>query len=331
MSGTSVSAEFYPPTFVVEINGARIDPLAAYSIRSLEVQEGINRASAFSLAVQDDVRDGQFTWIGHTLFKVGNTVRISVGYGGDNVVIGEGKIQNINAQFTESGHPSFTVEGAGDGYQKLTVPSAMYVFKEKSLRDVVARVAQLAGADPEIDVGDENVPISTKRGGYSYFDFLKELARDGHYDVEFSAKKLWFGTPRQDREPIMTLEWGQNLISFNPTLNTSRAVSAVVVRAWDKKRKEAIDVRVSPGDEMPQESRAQLSSRFTEQTFGEVVRVITNRPLNSVDDARKLGKAALNKLSENLIRGSATTVGLPQLRPGICLRLKSVGTWTACS
>src|SRR5215471_5176679 len=107
MSVSSARVDFYPPTFDVEINGAPIDPLAAYSIRSVEVHEEINKANTFSFVVQDEFRAGQFTWLGNSLFKVGNPMRLALGYAGDNVVIAEGKILNINAEFPESGHPSF--------------------------------------------------------------------------------------------------------------------------------------------------------------------------------------------------------------------------------
>ncbi len=327
MNAASVGVDFYPPTFSVEINGAPIDPLAAYSIRSVEVQEEINKANTFSFVVQDEFRAGRFTWLGNQLFKVGNPMRLALGYAGDNVVIAEGKIQNINAEFPESGHPSFTVEGTSDAYKDLMVPSGVQVFKEKSAADIVRKIAQDAKLEANVDDTPGVSGIKTKKGGQSRFDFLKDLAKEVGFEVQLAGKKLRFGKPRQDLDPEVTLEWGKNLISFKPTLNTAQAVSAVVVRGWDKSGKKAIEERVPAGDESRQESGRQLSSQVAQQIFGEVVKEITDQPVNSVDEARKIAKSELDKISENLIRGSAVTVGLTQLRPGICVQLDSLGSW----
>ncbi len=327
MSGASVRVDFYPPTFTIEINGLELEPAAAYSIRSVEVQEEINKANTFSFVVQDEFRAGEFTWLGHRLFKVGNAMRVALGYVGDDVVIANGKIQNINAQFPESGHPTFTVEGSDNAYRKLTVPSAMHVFKEKSIGDIVKKVAGIGGLQPDVNVSADSVPIKTKKGGQSYLDFLKDLAKEGHYEVQLVDTKLRFGKPRQDQKAILTLEWGKNLISFKPNLNTSQAVSAVVVRGWDKQGKKAIEVTLHPGEESPQEPRAQLSSEIAHEIFGDVVKEITDQPVNSEADARKIAQAELDRIAENLIRGNATTVGLTQLRPGVCVQLDKLGSW----
>ncbi len=327
MTGSTVAVDFYPPTFAVDINGSPIDPVAAYAIRSLEVHEEINKANSFSFVVQDEFRAGELTWLGNELFKVGNAMSIALGYGGDNIVLADGKIQNIKAEFPESGHPTFNVEGSDNAYQPLTVASSMQVFKDKSTADIVRKVAQDAGLDAEVEDTPGTCAIKTKKGGQSYLDFLKDLGKEGGYEVQLVGKKLRFGSPRQDEDAEVTLEWGKNLISFRPDLNTTQAVSAVVVRGWDKARKEAIEVRVEPGDETRQEVQRKLSSAVAQEIFGTVVREITDRPVHSVEEARRLAKSELEKISENLIRASAVTVGLTQLRPGVCVELDGLGTW----
>jgi phage protein D len=219
------------------------------------------------------------------------------------------------------------VEGSNNAYQKLTVGSPVHVFKEKSIGDIVKKVAEVGGLTPDVDVDEDSVPIRTKKGGRSYLDFLRDLAKEGTYEVELVDDKLRFGTPRQDEDPIVTLEWGKNLISFRPNLNTSQAVAVVIVRGWDKQRKKPIAVQLRPGEETRQEPRAKLSSRVAQDIFGEVVKEITDRPVNSVEEARKLAKSELNRIAENLIRGSATTIGLTQLRPGVCVQLDKLGAW----
>ena len=327
MTTESVRVDTYAPTVALRINGAPITPAAGASIRSIEVQQAINKAGLVSLVVQDELRAGQFAWLGNALFKYGNEVSVALGYLGDNAVVATGKIQNIIAQFPEHAHPTFTVEGTDTAFRKLTVPSGMQVFKQQSTADIVRKIASLAGVSAEVDVPSDKIALKTKRGGQSFFDFLKDLTREGHYEVQYAGGTLRFSAPLQDREAQMTLEWGKNLISFKPTLNTSQAVSAVVVRGWDKHGKKPIEVRVSAGEETIQERRARFSSQIAQDIFGEVVKEITDRPVNSVQDARKIAKAELDRIAGNLVRGSATTVGLPKLRPGVCVQLDGLGTW----
>lgn len=327
MNATSVRVDFYPPTFAVEINGAAMDPAAAHSIRSLEVQEEINKANAFSFVVQDECRGGRFTWLGDDQFKIGNGMRIALGYGGDNVVIADGKIQNINADFPETGSPAFTVEGSDDAYQALTVPSGMEVFKEKSTADIVRKVARAAKLRADVGDASDTAAVKTKKGGESYLDFLKDLAKEGGYELLLVGKTLRFGRPRQDTSAAVTLEWGKTLLSFRPNLNTAQAVTAVVVRGWDKAGKKPIVFRAEAGKELRQESRGRLSSQVAQDIFGEVVKEITDQPVNSVEDAERIANSELEKISENLIRGAAMTLGLTQLRPGICVQLDGLGSW----
>jgi phage protein D len=335
LSIANVDVSYYAPGFVIEINGRELSADVSKTILSLTVEQELadrERATPsnnFRFDVQDEIKDGRFEWLGHDLFKYGNNVSVSMGYTNNMQKMVEGKIQNISANFSQGVAPTFTVDGADSAYEFLMAQSAPKVFNEKKDSDIAREIAQMARLRAVVDETNQIFPAKTKQGGKSYSDFLTEMAASNSFEFYLSGRDLYFGKPKRDQAARVVLRWEKELISFNPTLETRQAITEVVVRGWDRVRREPIEVRVRAGEEERQEEGRQFSSQVAREIYGDVVKVITNRPVQSVEEARAIARSELEGRSDDFIKGTASTIGIPELKPGVCLRLEGLGKWFA--
>ncbi len=328
MAESAVEARYYAPEFAVEINGKELTGEMSSVISSIAVEQEINKTNNFKFVVQDELRDGQFQWLGTDLFKYGNNVSVDLGYVSDRPRMMEGQIQNISANFFAGTAPTFTVEGSDKAYKFLLANSDAEIFRERTDSQIVKEIANKAQMESVVDDTKLIIPIRRKRGGQKYFKFLTTLARANKgFEVSLSGRTLCFVEASKDKDAILSLKWGRELISFNPVLNTSQAITEVIVRSWDRKGKKTIEARVKAGQEKKQEGNKQLASQVAREIYGDVVKVITEQPVRSVDEARRIAMAELEKGSDNFIKGSGETIGIPQLRPGVCIELEGLGDW----
>lgn len=328
MGITAADISYYAPEFTIEINSQELYAEVSKTILSVSIEQELNKTNNFRFDVEDEFKAGNFRWLGHDLFKFGNEVVIHLGYVRNMYKLLEGKIQNISANFSSGIAPTFTVEGSDSAYDFLMEKSEPKVFREnKKHSDIAREIAQMANLEAVVDETEAVFPSKTKKGGKSYFEFLKDMAASNAFEFYLSGRKLFFVEPQIDKEAILTLKWGEELINFRPTLNTAQAITEVVVRSWDRAGKKRIEARVKAGEETKQENGKELASQVARKIYGDVVKVITDRPVRSVSEARKVAKAELEKASDNFIKGSAETIGIPELKPAVCIKLEGLGDW----
>ncbi|HEY5812919.1 MAG TPA: hypothetical protein VIT23_09735 [Terrimicrobiaceae bacterium] len=327
MSLESSNVTHYAPGFKITINGSELDPVAAYSILGLKVEQELNKTNAFSFEVQDEFNSGQFKWLESDIFQVANLVSIAIGYTNNLVKVLEGKIKNINASFHTGCAPTFTVEGSDSAYDILRVPSDTEVFNEKRDSDIVKKIVdKVPGLTGEVDATEPVTAVKTKKGGKSYLEFLQRIADDNHYEFFLGGRRLYFKKKKDaHKDSVATLHWGKDLIRFEPQLNTSAAVTEVIVRGWDSAGKKQIEGRARAGEEDARESEKRTSSQITKSLFGEVVKVITDQPVRSVAEAKRIALSELNKVSNNLLQATVDTIGIPELTPGACVDIDGFG------
>lgn len=329
MGITRADISYYAPQFTIEINGSEIAADVSNFILSLTVEQELNKTNNFRFEVQDEFKGGRFQLLGQEPFKFGNNVTIHMGYVHNVRKMIEGKIQNISANFSQGTAPTFTVEGADSAYEFLMEKSEPKIFKKKKASDIVEEITQMDKAHFEavVDETEDVLPIITKKGGKSYFEFIKDMAKSNGFEFYVSGRKLFFVKETKETESILTLRWGKELINFNPTLSTAKAITEVVVRSWDRNGKKCIEARARAGDETKQEEGKQLGSRIAKEIFGDVVKVITDRPVSSIKEAQKEAKSELEKASNDFIKGKAEIIGIPEIKPAMYITIEGVGDW----
>lgn len=327
MSITNVDISRYAPRFEVLVNGVPISAEATHAISDIEVSRELNRANSFNFTVEDEFSHLGFKWLGQDVFKIGNPVAVALGYSTLMLPMVTGKINELSTQFVSGLRPAFSVSGMDDGYTFLRTPSAAKDFRDKTDSDIVREIAGMAKMMPVVDRTDTTYPVKTKIANRSYFDFLQGLAEENGYKFFLAGRRLHFTRPEVGGQPGVNLNWGRDLISFRPRMNTAEVLTEVRVRSWDQIRGESIEGSARAGDEQRQESGRQLASQHKRDTHGDAVEVITDRPVRSTEEANRIARSRLEEASDSFITGTAEIIGMPELEPGMCLYLGGLGEW----
>lgn len=325
MPADTLNVGQFAPGFKVTISGQELAPELAHSVLSLKIEQELNKTNGFTIEVQDAFHEGRFKWLQEDLFKVGNSVSVSAGYTNRVVRIVEGKIKNLNASFHTGCAPTFTIEGADSSYDFLTVKSESKTFRQKRDSDIAREIARMAGLDADVQSTDRVAAVKTKQGGKSYLEFLERLASENNYEFLLRDQVLRF-KERSHGDTITTMAWGRDIIRFEPRLNTTAAVTEVIVRGWDAAHKTMIEGRAKAGEETRHEDRKTTSSEVARAVFGDVIRVITDRPVRSRDDANRIARSELNQASNNLVEATLEIVGVPEVKPGSRLNVEGFGS-----
>jgi phage protein D len=127
------------------------------------------------------------------------------------------------------------------------------------------------------------------------------------------------------KRPTYDLGFNKSIIEFQPELTTARQVSRVTVRGWDNVKGEKIEHVAERKDLKTGGVGDEAGQDAIEKSFGEREEVITDRPVNSVDEAKKLALGVLEQIAKEMVKGNGSTLGLPDLRAGSVVMIGGMG------
>jgi uncharacterized protein len=175
------------------------------------------------------------------------------------------------------------------------------------------------------------------------------IAQHGQYDIDFlltrarqrgyvmyiiepeesgGEQQLYFGPPdptnRADSRAITyKLEWGKSLVEFRPTLTTANQIRSVTVKGWNRRTREEISETVTLEDP---EIRSNRDLHQVLLQCDPREEVVVEEPVFTRQQARARALAILRDRQFQMVRASATTVGLPDLRAGVYVEIDGVGS-----
>ncbi len=325
MPGLALSqqqTDFYTPQFEVRIGSRPVDREAIHDVLTVTFKDGLEVIDSFELTVNN--WDGQqLKYSDGDLFAPGQLVELHLGYrdrGLTEMLVGE--ITGLQPSFPAAGVPALSVSGLSV-LHRLRREQRTRVFEGKTDSEVARRIAR--DLDLEIETGDTDeqpLPYLMQHAEHDIVFLLKRARRIGYEltvrERDDGTPVLVYRPPSEGRETKLRLRWGGSLLSVTPNLSTARQVGSVTLRAWHRTSKRAIDVTVTrqelPGDEP-----------FVE-AFQDRREVITDRPVDSEAEARRLALEALRRIRQDYVTVSGSTVGVPSLRTGVLIELDGLGT-----
>jgi phage protein D len=333
----AMSQRFFAPAFKVEINGATLAADVSKNITDVSAIHELDTTDHFSLTIANPYPKMRWT---HTsdadLFKEGSAIRIEMGYVDNLQVMVDGEITSISPSFPESGTPTVRVEGHSR-LHRLQGSGKTRTFQDVTDKEIVERIARDLNLSPQAEETKTKHPYVIQFN-QTDLDFLKERAQYIHFEVLVEGTTLIFRKAKEDQSKAYTLVWGSPsksfdatksvlpLKHFNPTLNTLHQVNEVIVRGYDPKNKKPITGRAGAGDETTTMGGSQTGAQVAAQAFGstrEEVRVDT--PIASQEEADQRARAVYNQRALQLVTGSGSTIGLPDLRAGRVIELDGLG------
>ncbi len=319
---------FYAPNFEVDINGKTLPINISKEVMNVSITEKLDEGASFNFTMNDefDVSKQQFKWLDDPLFVEGNTVTIKIGYGNNLISMIEGKINALDSSFFSGGPTTLDIRGQDLSFDYLKRKSKERTFLNKSYSEIAKLVANEASLDAVVDDTPKFETVIHKDSNKTYFDFLLDLQKKSDREFSVNRKTIYFIKPKDDSKEIITLMLGKDIISFRPTINTTKIVTEVEVRGHNPRDPSSpIIGRAIAGSERIQEPGRKTASQIAEKNIKDGKMVITNVAVSSVEQANAIAKSELNKASNSLVEGEVESIGLPDIRPGVNIGLGGMG------
>lgn len=333
--------DYYAPRFRVEIDGEQLSPQTNGDILSLSVKMDLEQMAGFDMTVANiaTFRSARevFKYSDGDRFDIGRQVHIKMGYADALLSMINGQITSVAPKFPQAGSPTLTVSGQ-DGMFKLKDkrPDEAQSIQYLDMRDSEIAVS-IADRNNLRWVVDESDPIQHEVIQRMTDDatFLKERAAridfDCHIvtDSQSGEATLYFVKPTDGREGTrqtsFAYRWGENLLSFTPTINLSDQVASVTVHGWDPDTKEPIIAKAGPDDLPKQPDSGESGPQVAQRTQAGKQDVVVDAPVTSQEEAAVLARSLLLRRAYKFVTASGQIIGKPELRPGHNLDLSGLG------
>jgi phage protein D len=323
---------FFAPAFVISVAGQALTQKLAIAASQVEADLVMGAAGRFSFNVihaydqekRDFISGFGDRVLDHLTF--GTAIEVAVGYGDHSrlTTVIAGLITEITTSFPETGTPELSV-GGYDHMFPLTLGKKSRNWRDRADSDVVTLVAKeynlktdvvtTTGTRPQIEQNQE-----------SDYDFIKKLAIRNHYEFYVDHKKtLRFGPPQDTEGGVVTLLYGQGLLSFKPEANLAKQVSSVEVFGWDPQTKKPIVGKAQAGEESGRDAQRRSAGDRLSAAIGKAPVLEMRQPVFTEAEAKQRAKAALNDQAKQFLTGEAECIGLADLRPDRNVTLGNLG------
>ena len=312
MDFTDLQAEyggFYNPRFEVSVGQANPETFTEADglVSGLNVETALDRLNRVSFTLNGvfDTKKRQFIAEYTETFQEGQLLEVRLGYGDTRKLVFRGRIDTLQPKFPESSAPRVTVSGH-DLLDSLADGTGSGSWSETTLDVVVSdlvgdldfRGKDVAGADASF--------TRLAHPETSDYRFLTKIADEYGFERFSRAGVFHFREPQPDREPVLELEYGRGLLSFEPSADGGGSgVGTVKVRHWDEKRKTQI-------------------VGTAEVTDGGSETRVHSTPVRSTAEAERRADAVARRLRKGP-RSRGETLGIPDLEIGTVLDLDGLG------
>jgi phage protein D len=332
--------DFYVPQFLVKVGNRPLDREVIHDIISVSYRDNIKEFDSFEISISNwDSEARDFKYSDQDLFLPGKSAELWMGYRGQDELrlMLTGEITSLRPTFPAGGQPTLTLSGRNllHQFQRRKESHAYQNMKDSEIARQIAddRLGVEIDTDSQAEKGEHEHKFLFQHNQYDII-FLMERARRIGYELvvqesgengESEESSLYFGPPEDVRDDIYKLEYGKSLIEFQPTLTVGNQVAQVTVRGWNPVQGEAIEVTVTRDGIDNQGVGEEGGQQQISRAFSENQEIITDQPIESEEEARTLARSTLEDIAREMVKGSGSTLGLPDLRAGRYLRIEGLG------
>jgi phage protein D/phage baseplate assembly protein gpV len=237
-----------PPTvatYTLTSDGRELGP--ELSVLSLVVEREVNRIPTATLIIRDGkVSEQTFAVSESEDFAPGKKITIAAGYRATNEDIFSGIVVSQQLKIREQ--RSVLVVTLKDAVHTLTIGRRSRYFTEQSDSDAWESIVFAAGLEIDAESTDGVVPELAQHRSTDWDFLLSRVEANGMVAVANDGK-LTIGKPAVVRLPVLKLEFGANLLSFDAELDTRRQYGEIAAYAWSSAEGEAIsETATGPGE-----------------------------------------------------------------------------------
>ena len=248
----------------------------------------------------------------------------------------QGHIKTLEPNFPSGGAPTLSVRGVNllDSFRKKQHTRAWTQKRDSEIAEDIGYLSDTASGKEKVAIrtldsakqAEPQIDFVAQENEYD-IDFLQKRARQRGYVITYndSKKEIYFGPSNGKGKGIpisYLLEWGKSLIDFKPTLTVVNQVKSVTLHGWNRNTKKPIVETATLGDK--RFANNQDIQRII-QDCNPRDEIVVSEPVFTPQQARERAFAILLDRSNDAVKASGTTVGLPDLRAGVNVEIGGLG------
>jgi uncharacterized protein involved in type VI secretion and phage assembly len=317
-----------------KIDGADAPPDLVEALVSFTVDSTLNMPSMFVIEMHDveplSANSGALKWVDNALISIGKTVEVSTS---ENIAsdtstatqhqLIKGEITSIEPIFDTSGKTRLIIRGY-DKTHRLHRHRRTKVYRQVTDSDIIGQLCNIHGLTKDVGAASQ-VFDHVYQHNQTDFEFLAGRVRRMGFAWIYANDKLIIDSPERlvTRRTAVTLEYGSNLLHFQPRLSSVGQQHEVNVRGWDPTTKaEILGKATSATIGYNVQS---LNGKKVALDFGANPEVLTDALVFSQAEADQVAKALLNGSSAGFVQGEGVAEGTATLLAGTPLTLTGAG------
>jgi uncharacterized protein len=330
--------DFYVPRFELFVGDKPERGALLHDVMQVVYKDSVEAIDTFELTVNNwDAELRRFKHHDSDKLDPGRRIRLHLGYLNDRRglrLMLQGSVTEMTPSFPATGQPTLKIVGQNVLNDFCKKRRSVAYPKQSTASTVADRICGELGVLFRNDTphrADEFKHDHLIQNNQFDILFLRQLARSEGYDVVIeeppddgptTLRFNWSGTAQVS---VLRMRYGAGLIEFQPTFSTSKRVSSVVVDGWDEAKGERIHEEVGqPALEGSRGIQAKLIPG-TRNPVENRQEVLANQPVRDRQAAAALAAARLAANNQELVTGSGSVVGIPELRCGTRLDLFGLG------
>jgi phage protein D len=334
---------FYAPQFKIVLKGQAIDPLVLRDVQEVSYTDDSANLDAFEFTLGDwdpvqnrpkysspwNADGTPYKVEGQPVpnFEPGADLELHLGYQGDDelTLMLKGEVVSITPNFPAAGSPVVRVRALNYLY-KLQRARVTGTFEGKPL-EIARDIALQAGVSsvkmpPGGAEGESRRDVLTN---VVAFEEIHRRAKEASLAVRLeddAGQATLFFDPPVGSDPVASLAWGLNLISFSPQLSARGGVEKVIVRNVDPAQ--SGNAQRFQGEATWSDIPDLDPSALGPKGLDEIQNAFRGN-IEEVTDAEARSEEAARTMALDRLKGTGSTIGDPRLRAGAVIEIAGLG------
>lgn len=325
----------FVPDLSLLVNDAPVDAETRRRVKSATFADSLDQIDIFTVTLEnwdDDSR--KFVFSDGEMFLPGNRLKLKMGYHDSEplATMIDGVVTEVATVFPPSEAPFLVVRGQSV-LAKLMKKQESHVYEEMTDSEIAEEIAGRLGVelktspsaaasetrhDYVIQVNLYDIVFLLERARRLGYDLFVEDIRDGVFVVYFGRTTSVSGEP-------VALKYGRDLNGFEVTLDTSRQVESVTVRAWDNVKKAPIVGTAKRAQSSTLGGSMRKIDALVEKAIAGREEVVVDVPVASESDAEALAKGYMDDIVQAMVSARGCSFGRADIRSGVILDLEGLG------
>lgn len=310
---------FYAPAYEIKVGASDIVKNTSAFVTNIRVDQqltGMAGCATFDVINIYDQKNSKFSDSMLDELSVGSTVEISLGYGSELVKVFKGYIANISADFSGGSLPSIQVTCLDVIALMMETMHQIEGKEEKKHSAIVEERLKkpeysklVAAKERKITAStDEKMVISQKDA--TDYEYISRLARDLGYEFFVLQGNVYFREAMSAKDSIMTLNWGESMLSFSRELGAAAQITEITVKGRIRFTGEEVSHTVTRKD----------------ATGPKITKFFTMENVNSAEDVKRRAESEMQLVEQRSQGGHGACVGLPIICPGRYITIGKLAT-----